>query len=135
MQPFMYPTATEMRGVLSINQGAYCFWNARKQTVIIKKELGWEGRKVEGSYVDWDNVECSLIGVRDYIKYLRRGFGRSAQLASADIRNGFMTRDKAMGIIKEYDGKRPGSLDYFLKIVEMDEDKFTKIAYGHKVTG
>jgi len=134
LQPFMYPSDEELKGILSINQGAYTFWNPRKQSEIIKKELGWKGRKVEGSYVDYDNVECSVIGIRDYIKFIRRGFGRSCQLASLDIMNGVMTRQKALKIIEKHDGKRPASLDKFLDDIEMTEMEFMAVAKRHKVS-
>jgi N-acetyl sugar amidotransferase len=133
LQPFMYPADEELKGIISINHGAYHLWNARQQSEIIKKELGWKGREVEGSYVDWDNVECSVVGVRDYIKFIRRGLGRSAQLASADIRHGVLTRDEALKIIEQYDGKRPDSLTGFLKDIGMSEEEFMEIAQRHKV--
>jgi len=133
LQPFTYPSDEELKGIISINQGAYHLWNARKQAEIIKKELGWEGCKVEGSYVDWDNVECLYVGVRDYIKFIRRGFGRSCQLISADIRRGVYTREEALKIIEKYDGKRPDSLTAFLKMISMSEKEFMQIAQRHKV--
>ncbi len=128
-----YPSDEELKGIISINQGAYHRWNALKQAEIIKKELGWKGRKVEGSYVDWDNVECKYIGVRDYIKFLRRGLGRSCQLASADIRHGVMTRNEALKIMEEHDGKKPDSLTEFLDDINMTEEEFMEIAQRHKV--
>jgi N-acetyl sugar amidotransferase len=133
LQPFMYPSDEELKDIISINQGAYHLWNARKQAELIKKELGWKGHKVEGSYVDWDNVECLFVGVRDYIKFIRRGLGRSAQLASADIRHGVLTRDEALKIIEQYDGKRPDSLTQFLKDISMSEEEFMEISQRHKV--
>ena len=34
-----------------------------------------------------------MQGVRDYIKYLKRGYGRTAHLVSIDIRNGRIDRE------------------------------------------
>jgi len=133
LRPWVYPVDEELEGVISINHGAYEFWDVRKQLGIIKKELGWRGSIVEGSYANHDKVECKYIGVRDYIKFIRRGYGRSAQLASVDIRDGLMTREGALKVIEEYDGKRPSSLTEFLKDTGMIEEEFMWIAEKHKV--
>lgn len=135
LQPFIYPTEKELKelNVISINQGTYIPWNVRKQVVTIKKELGWRGGRVEGSYLDYDKIECKYVGIRDYIKFIRRRYGRSAQLASVDIRDGLMTREEALKLAEEYDGKRPDSLTNFLEDIGITEKEFLEIAYRHKV--
>ena len=75
-----------------------------------------------------------MQGVRDYIKFLKRGFGRTAHLTSIDIRNNRMSREKALELCKIYDGKRPKSLDVFLKIVNITEDEFYDIVKTHIVS-
>ena len=39
-----------------------------------------------------------------------------------------------MQLIKEYDGKRPESLNYFLNMLELSEDEFQKIVVSHVVS-
>ena len=68
-----------------------------------------------------------MQGVRDYIKFIKRGFGRTSHLTSIDVRNKRMTRDKALELTKLYDGKRPKALDIFLKILNISEDDFYSI--------
>ena len=36
---------------------------------------------------NYEKIECILQGTRDFIKYLKRGYGRTTHLASIDIRN------------------------------------------------
>jgi hypothetical protein len=74
-----------------------------------------------------------MQGVRDYLKFLKRGYGRTAHLASTDIRNGRLTRKRALELIDEHDGKRPASLDVFLEYVGLSEEEFHRIAKGHAV--
>lgn len=135
LQPYMYPSENDLRdlGIIGINQGDYVRWNVRKQVELIKNELGWKESKVEGSFSDYDKIECKYIGVRDYIKFIRRRYGRSAQLASVDIRDGLMSREEALKIIEKYDGKRPDSLTDFLKDIDISEEKFRGIANRHKI--
>ena len=115
--------------------GDYLPWNLPKFVAKIKKELDWEGEEVEGvpPEYDYEKIECLFQGVRDYLKFLKRGFGRTAHLTSIDIRAGKMTREKALELCKKYDGKRPVSLDYFLKFLNISEDEFYDISLKHVV--
>lgn len=72
--------------------------------------------------------------MRDYLKFLKRGYGRTAHLTSLDIRNGRTTREEALKLTSEYDGKRPASLELFLKYVGIDEEDFMDIAMTHMVS-
>ena len=74
-----------------------------------------------------------MQGVRDFIKFLKRGFGRTTHLASIDIRNGRMTREEGLELAKMYDGKRPKSLELFLKILNISEDEFYDIVSRHVI--
>ena len=74
-----------------------------------------------------------MQGVRDYIKYLKRGFGRATHLASIDIRNNRMSREEGVRLVEEYDGKRPASLDFFLDFLGISEQRFMEIIEAHVV--
>ena len=115
--------------------GNYIPWDVKEQVKIIKSELGWKGDIVEGipSEYDYEKIECIMQGVRDYIKYLKRGFGRTSHLTSIDIRNNRITRKKALDLVKMHDGKRPKALDIFLKILKISEDEFYDIVASHVV--
>ena len=56
-----------------------------------------------------------MQGIRDYIKYIKRGSGRTAHLSAIDLRNGRINEIKAKENIKKYDGKRPANLDFIFK--------------------
>ena len=75
-----------------------------------------------------------MQGVRDYVKFIKRGFGRTAHLTSIDIRNGRMERNKALELCKIYDGKKPKALELFLKITNMTDNEFHDIVEKHVVS-
>ena len=56
-----------------------------------------------------------------------RGFARATHLTSIDIRNGRLNRDVAAKLVKQYEGKRPASLDIFLKYAGITEEEFNSI--------
>jgi N-acetyl sugar amidotransferase len=137
LKPFTYPPARDLRkaGVRSVFLGSFIPWDVRKQVDRIEKELGWLREEVEGipEEYGYEKIECYMQGVRDYIKFLKRGFGRTAHLTSIDIRNGRMTREEGLELTEKYDGKRPAALDRFLRILDIDEKEFMTIVQKHVV--
>jgi len=135
LEPFMYPPDEDLErlNIVGINQADYVKWNVREQVALIKEELGWEEAEfIEGSYCKYDKIECKYIGVRDYLKFIKRDYGRTCQLASVDIRDGLMSRDEGLELMEKHDGKRPDSLTPFLDDIELSEDEFMDIAMKHK---
>lgn len=127
---FTYPKRADLAklGVRSVCLGSYIPWDTAAQSAIIAKELGWEGDEVEGMppQYGYEKIECQMQGVRDYIKWLKRGYGRVTQMTALDRRRGRMTQEEAASLIKDYEGKRPASLDLFLQYVEMTEGEFNQ---------
>ena len=50
-----------------------------------------------------------------------------------EVRNGRLTRDEALRLGAEYDGRRPESLDNFLREIGISEEEFLFIANKHIV--
>ena len=134
---YTFPTQRELKinNINALYLGNYIPWDVRKQVKIIKDELGWEGDEVEGipPEYDYEKIECMMQGVRDYIKFLKRGFGRTSHLVSIDIRNKRISREKGMDLAKMYDGKKPKSLSIFLKLINMNEKEFYDTVKKHVV--
>jgi len=137
LEPFKYPNLKELRSIKcrSVCLGSFVPWDVKKHVEVIKKELDWQEDEVEGvpPNYGYEKVECMFEGVRDYIKFIKRGLGRTAHLTSLDVRNGRMERDEAMKLTEKYDGKRPASLDIFLEYLDLSEEEFMKIAMSHCV--
>jgi N-acetyl sugar amidotransferase len=138
LEPFSYPPIAKLRElkVRSVCLGSYIPWNVKDQYEVIARELGWQGSDVEGvpPGYEYEKIECAMQGVRDYLKFIKRGFSRATHLTSIDIRNQRMTRDDAKALIERYEGQRPASLDVFLDYVGMSEAEFLAIAMSHQVS-
>ncbi|MEQ9448346.1 MAG: N-acetyl sugar amidotransferase, partial [Rhodospirillaceae bacterium] len=137
LYPFVYPPREQLKalGIRSVCLGNYIKWDTKKQVEIIKRELGWRGAPVEGipPQFDYEKIECNMQGVRDYLKFIKRGMGRTNHLANIDIRNGRMSREEGERLQKEFDGKRPPALDVFLEYLHMSEEEFYALALRHQV--
>jgi len=131
LEPFRYPSFKDLRSIdcRSICLGSYIPWDVKKQSALIEKELGWKGDTVEGvpEGYSYEKIECAFQGIRDYCKFIKRGFARVTHLTSIDIRNNRISRDEALALIEEYEGKRPASLDLFLEYIGISEQEFNDI--------
>lgn len=126
VHPFRLPSVEEIEraGVMGIHLGDYLFWDEERQVEFVAKEYGWKDNRVEGTYKSYKSVECIMAGVHDYAKFVKRGFGRGTDHASADVRAGLLTREEAFELAKKADLERPEALDYYLQITGMTEQEF-----------
>lgn len=132
LTPYFYPSDEEIErvGVTGIFLGHYFFWDARKQLEIIK-EFGFsvkEDGPIEGTYTNYENLDEKLVGLHDYLKYVKYGFGRATDHACIDIRNGRLTRQNAINLVKEYDGKYPNyAINSFIEYSGMSKKEIDDI--------
>lgn len=130
--PYTYPPLRDLKRLRyqSVCLGSYIPWDTKRQSQMIMDELGWQGDWVEGMPPDlytYEKIECQMQGVRDYLKFLKRGYSRVTQMTALDIRNGLMNKDEADLLISEWEGKKPPSLELFLEYLEMSEGEFNDI--------
>jgi N-acetyl sugar amidotransferase len=138
LKPYSYPPIKDLRALnyRSVCLGSYIPWDVRRQSEIIQKELGWCGDVVENVPPEYryEKIECHMQGVRDYIKYIKRGYSRPSHLVALDVRHGRIPKEAGAQMIEEYEGRRPPSLDLFLEFVGMTEAEFLEVAMSHQVT-
>lgn len=135
MEPYIYPSKDELErvGVKSLPLGKFIPWDVKKHVEIIKREVGWKEDEIESGFPGptYEKIECMFTGIRDYIKYLKRGFSRITHLTTLDIKHGRIARDKAMECIRELEGRKPKSLEVFLEYLGIAEDEFNEIVLKH----
>ncbi|MBD1173867.1 N-acetyl sugar amidotransferase [Pelagibacterales bacterium SAG-MED01] len=138
LAPFKYPKLRDLKriGYKSLCYGTFINWDPAKQTEIIMKELDWKKDEVEGLPPEFwmEKIECRVNGIRDWLKYVKRGFGRTAQSVAREIRLGKMTKEEGKILVDKYHAKKPKSLEYFLKIMDITEKEFMEIALKHQIS-
>lgn len=111
LTPYFYPSDEDLKkaGIVSLFLGHYFFWDARKQLEIIKQH-GFsvkEDGPTEGTYTNYENLDEQIVGLHDYLKFVKYGFGRATDHACIDIRNKRLTREEGLELVKKYDGRYP----------------------------
>ncbi len=132
---YTYPSDEDLKrvGVTGLFLGYYMPWDGY-QNALYAQAHGFESyhKTVEGSLVNYENLDNCQTGIHDYFKFLKYGFGRATDLACLHIRRGRLSREDAMRLIKMHDGKFPSSylgcpLETILKDIDMTMDEFVKI--------
>lgn len=138
LKPYTYPplAALQELGYRSVCLGSYIPWDPKRQASILESELGWSGDEVENvpPGYRYEKIECSMQGVRDYLKFIKRGYSRPTHLAALDLRAGRITLEEARAMVEQYEGRRPPSLDVFLELLSMSEEEFNAVAMSHAVS-
>ncbi len=109
---YTYPEDVELRnaGITGLFLGYFIPWDGLQNSMIAQTHgFRTYGQTVEGSLVDYENLDNAQTGIHDYFKYLKFGFGRATDLACMQIRRGRITRQDAIRIRRLRDGKFPWS--------------------------
>jgi len=107
---YTYPSDDDLRrvGVTGIFLGYYLPWDGYGNA-LISQAHGFESyhKPVEGSLVNYENLDNIQTGIHDYFKFLKFGFGRATDLACLHVRRGRLSREDAVKMVKMHDGKFP----------------------------
>ena len=133
--PYQYPTDEDLQrvGVTGLFLGHYLPWDGISNALIASANgfVSFD-KTVEGSMVNYENLDNHQTGIHDYFKFLKFGFGRATDIACLHLRRGRITRQDALEIVKRNDGKFPWTyldkpLKDILEKIDMTVDEFIKV--------
>jgi N-acetyl sugar amidotransferase len=133
--PYTYPTDEELEsvGVTGLFLGYYFPWDGLTNYFLAQAHgFSSYGKVIEGSVVDYENLDNHQTGIHDYFKFLKFGFGRATDLVSIFIRRGRINREQGLAIIKLHDGKYPWTylgkpLGEILERIDLTIEEFDEI--------
>jgi N-acetyl sugar amidotransferase len=132
---YSYPTDPELQdvGVTGIFLGYFVPWDGFTNALVAQAH-GFETypKAVEGSLVNYENLDNVHMGIHDYFKFLKYGFGRATDLACMHVRRGRLSRSDAVKLVQEHDGRFPSSylgysLEEVLGEIDMTLDDFQSV--------
>ena len=86
-----------------------------------------EGR-MEGTYSRYAQLDDATDSVLYYLMYIKYGIGRATSDAAHEIRDGHISRDEGVELVKKYDGEFPKrGFQVFLDFVDINEKEFWQI--------
>jgi len=104
------PDDVERLGLKGIYLDNYFPWNGISNFVI-SQSLGFQvyRENILGTIANYENLDNYVHGIHDYLKYLKFGFSRATDVACNLIRRNLLSRDDAIYLVKENDGRYPSS--------------------------
>lgn len=133
--PYGYPSDEDLErvGVTGLFLGYYLPWDGYSNALLAQAHgFTTLNRTVEGSVVNYENLDNHQTGIHDYFKFLKFGFGRASDIASLHVRRGRISRQDGLEIVRKHDGKFPWSylgkpLEEILAPLELTFDEFVRI--------
>lgn len=133
--PYTYPTNEELArvGVSGIFLGYYLPWDGYSNALLAQAHgFTTMNTTVEGSIVNYENLDNYQTGIHDYFKFLKFGFGRATDIACLHARRGRITRKDAMELVMMHDGRFPWTylgkqLEEILAPIDMTVEEFVKV--------
>lgn len=132
LAPYMGPTPEEAEaaGTQAVFLGWYFRWDPA-ETYRVARAHGFEARAegpLTGLY-HFADIDDLYLPIHHWMKWYKFGFTRLFDNLSLEIRNGRMTREEAIGVIRARGEERPdSSIEAFCAWTGIDRDRFFEIA-------
>jgi N-acetyl sugar amidotransferase len=100
-------------------------WKPELHYEVAKKYLGYKPNptRSEGTYTDFASLDDKTDGFHYYMMFIKFGIGRATSDAAHQIRDGIITRDQGVDLVRQYDGEYPKLYEKdFLDYMSMDKD-------------
>jgi N-acetyl sugar amidotransferase len=133
--PYTYPSNEELKrvGVTGLFLGHYIAWDGHNNA-LVAQAYGFETypTMVEGSIINYENLDNLQMRIHDYYKFLKFGFDRCTDWACLHIRRGRLTREQGIKLVRQFGGKFPikylgCDLEEILKDIDMSREEFDKV--------
>ena len=133
----IYPSDEEVMevGLRGIFLSNYFKYDGDHHADIAIKNYNWEvyPREFDRTFRNSSNLDdMHENGIHDYLKFIKFGYGRGTDHSNYDIRNGKMTRQEGVEMVKKYDHIKPSDLQRWLEYVGMTEKEFDYIADSYR---
>lgn len=133
--PYQYPSDEELNrvSVTGLFLGYYLPWDGLSNALVAQANgFTTFDRAIEGSMVNYENLDNHQTGIHDYFKFLKFGFARATDIACLHVRRGRITREDALDIVRRRDGAFPWTylnkpLAEILAPLDMSVDEFVRI--------
>ena len=113
--------------------GYYLKWDPQECFYYAAEHTGFQPNpeRTEGSYSKYSSVDDLIDPLHYYTTYIKFGLGRATYDAAQEIRNGKITREEGVALVRRYDAEFPKK--YFKEILDymgITEERFWTVIDG-----
>ncbi|MFH1583258.1 MAG: N-acetyl sugar amidotransferase [Candidatus Falkowbacteria bacterium] len=114
----------------------YKKWVPQENYYYAQKYTGFttnqDGRS-EGTYSKYASLDDKTDGFHFYLAFIKFGIARATSDAAHEIRDGHITREEGVALVKRYDGEFPKKyFKEFLEYLDITENHFWKIVDSYR---
>lgn len=87
----------------------------------------------EGTYSKYASLDDRLDGFHFYMAFVKFGIGRATSDSAHEIRDGHITREEGVALVRRYDGEFPSRyFQEFLGYLGIDEEHFSRVVDSYR---
>ena len=110
--------------------GYYLRWDPQEMFYYASEHTGFQPNteRTEGSYSKYSSIDDRIDPLHYYTTFIKFGIGRATYDAAQEVRNGKITREEAVALVRRYDDEFPAKFfDEILEYIGIDEDRFWEV--------
>ena len=108
--------------------GYYNKWIPQENFYYATKNTGFKTNpdgRMEGTYSKYAQLDDATDSFLYFMMFIKYGIGRATSDAAHEVRDGHITRDEAIALVKKFDGEFPEkSFNIFLDYLDINTDEF-----------
>ena len=109
--------------------GYYLKWDPQECYYYAVENTGFQANseRTEGTYSKYSSIDDKIDPFHYYTTLIKFGLGRASYDAAQEIRNGKITREEGINLVKKFDQEFPTKyFKEFLEYIDISEDDFYK---------
>ena len=132
LMPFMAPRYEDIvQNKTAIHFfGYYKFWDPQENFYYCSEHTGFipNTERSEGTYSKYASLDDAIDGFHYYLGFIKFGIGRATSDTAHEIRDGKISREEGVALIKRYDGEFPKKyFRDFLEYCHINEEQFHEV--------
>ena len=130
--PYMAPPneALEKLGLELHFYGYYKKWTPQENYYYCVENTGFRANPVrsEGTYSKYASLDDKTDGFHYYLGFIKFGIGRCTSDSAHEIRDGHISREEGMALVRKFDGEFPmRNFETFLEYCDIKEEYFWEV--------
>lgn len=121
------PADVEGRGIEVHYLGYYHKWDPQECYYYAAEHTGFQANveRTEGSYSKYSSIDDKIDPFHYYTTLMKFGLGRASYDAAQEIRNGKITREEGIALVRKFDQEFPAKyFQEFLRYIDTSEGEF-----------
>lgn len=130
--PYMAPPIEKLEALeMELHfYGYYKKWVPQENYYYCVQNTGFQANPVrsEGTYSKYASLDDRIDGFHYYLAFIKFGLGRATSDSAHEIRDGHLTREEAVQLVKKFDGEFPEkNFKTFLEYCDITEEYFWEV--------